>query len=215
MELQPGESIQGEPGTMMYLSHGIKQHVSCEGFMGRCCSGEACYVVNYTNESDDSKPAYAALTPNYPTAKVIPVDMSSPNVNGCLIAQQGAYMASYGNVDIAISLDCNFCRCCCAGLGMVRQKLSGDGTAFLAATGTIVQKVLEPGETILVDTNCVLAFAETCKLDLRRAGGILGMVGGGEGIFNTTLTGPGLVIVQSMNEIMFKEALAADKMYRR
>eukprot|EP00521_Asterionellopsis_glacialis_P001280 CAMPEP_0195250072 /NCGR_PEP_ID=MMETSP0706-20130129/2489_1 /TAXON_ID=33640 /ORGANISM="Asterionellopsis glacialis, Strain CCMP134" /LENGTH=254 /DNA_ID=CAMNT_0040301987 /DNA_START=17 /DNA_END=781 /DNA_ORIENTATION=- len=215
MALQPGESLQGEPGTMMYLSHGIQQGVSCEGFLGRCCSGEACYVVNYTNESDDSNKAYVALTPNYPTAKVVPVDLSSPNVNGTLIAQQGAYMASYGNVEIDISLDCNFCRCCCSGLGLVRQKLSGDGTAFLAATGTIVQKVLGEGETILVDTNCVLAFAESCKLDLRRAGGILGMIGGGEGIFNTTLTGPGLVIVQSMNETMFQEALVADKMYRR
>lgn len=170
--------------------------------------------MNFTNDGTSNK-AFVALTPNFPTAKVVPVDMSSPHVNGHLIAQQGAFMASYGDVQIGISLDCNFMRCCCAGTGLVRQKLEGNGTAFLAATGTIVQKILEPGETIIVDTNCVLAFAESCKLDLRRAAGIVGMIGGGEGIFNTTLTGPGLVLVQTMNEIIFREALVANKIYRR
>jgi hypothetical protein len=109
----------------------------------------------------------------------------------------------------------SFMRCCCAGLGLVRQKITGQGTVFLESTGTIVQKVLQPGETVLVDTECVLAFADSCKLDLRRAGGILGMMGGGEGIFNTTLTGPGLVIMVSMNQTVFREALAAQKLYRR
>ena len=106
-------------------------------------------------------------------------------------------------------------RCCCAGLGLVRQKIEGQGIVFLESTGTIVQKILIEGETVLVDTDCILAFADSCKLDIRRAGGILGMVGGGEGIFNTTLTGPGLVIMVSMNQIMFREALVANKIYRR
>lgn len=78
-----------------------------------------------------------------------------------------------------------------------------------------MEKVLAEGEVVVVDTNCVLAFAKTCKLDVKRAGNIVGMVGGGEGIFNTTLTGPGLVIMQSMNERLWLQAIAADKMYRR
>lgn len=86
---------------------------------------------------------------------------------------------------------------------------------FLASTGTIVQKVLAEGETIIVDTNCVLAFAQSCKMDLKRAGNVVGMVGGGEGIFNTTITGPGLVIVQSMNQLVFLQSLVAQKIYRR
>lgn len=97
----------------------------------------------------------------------------------------------------------------------VRQKVEGSGLALIAANGTIIQKVLAAGETIIIDTNCILAFAESCKLDVRRAAGIVGMIGGGEGIFNTTLTGPGLVLVQSMNEITFREALVANKLYRR
>jgi uncharacterized protein (AIM24 family) len=106
-------------------------------------------------------------------------------------------------------------RCCCSGLGLIRQKIKGTGTVFLESTGTIVQKVLQAGETVLVDTECVLAYADSCKLDLRRTGGILGMMGGGEGIFNTTLTGPGLVIMVSMNQSVFLQSLAVQKIYRR
>lgn len=228
---------------MMYLSPGISQQVSCDGCMARCCAGEDCFVMNFTHSG--SEKGYVALTPNFPMAKVVPVDLSSPSVNGVLIAQQGAFMASVGDVEIGISCDCNLLRCCCAGTGLVRafyilfeivvslflrflttihvltfyaqvrQKIEGNGLALIAANGTIIQKVLEAGETIIIDTNCVLAFAESCKLEVRRAAGIVGMVGGGEGIFNTTLTGPGLVLVQSMNEQTFKDALAAQKLYRR
>jgi uncharacterized protein (AIM24 family) len=171
--------------------------------------------VVFTNSGSTGLNAYAALTPNFPTAKVVPVSLSDPNVGGKLICQSGAYMASYGSVSVEIDFDCNFMRCCCGGMGLVRQRLVGTGTAFLASSGTMVQKVLGAGETILVDTNCLLAYAHTCKMDLRRAGGVMGMVGGGEGIFNTTVTGPGLVIVQSMNETVFLQALAAQKLYRR
>lgn len=99
--------------------------------------------------------------------------------------------------------------------GLVRQKIRGSGTAFLGATGTIVQKVLAEGEVMLVDTNCVLAYSDTCTFDLKRTGGIVNWIGGGEGIFNSSLKGPGLAIVQSMNMRVFLECLAAEKMYRR
>ena len=173
-------------------------------------------MVNFTNSgSQGHNVAYAALTPTFPTAKVIPVDLSSPDVNGSLICQQSSYMAGYGDVKVGVSLDCNCLRCCCAGTGLIRQKITGTGTVFLNTSGTIVQKVLAPGETIVIDNHNVLAFSESCKLDLKRTSGILGIIGGGEGIFFATLTGPGLAIVQSMNEHVFRRAIAADKIYRR
>jgi uncharacterized protein (AIM24 family) len=216
MKLLTGQAIQGEPGTMMYLSGpGMNQHVTYEGCCERLCSGEDCFIMNFTNNGHDGSTGFAALSPNFPTAKIVPIDMSSPHVNGTLIAQSGAFMASYGDVSVGVSLDCNCVRCCCSGLGLVRQKLVGTGTVFLAGTGTIVQKVLAPDETIIIDSNCIMAYADSCTLDLKRAGGVLGIVGGGEGIFNTTLKGPGLCIVQSMNEIVFREALIANKLYRR
>lgn len=213
--LGAGDTVKGEPGVMMYLTAGVTQTATCDGCCVRCLSGESCFVMNFNNSGSNGEIGYAAMTPNDPLAKVIPVDMAAPEVGGTLIAQQGAFMASYGDVHISISLDCNFCRCCCGGVGLVRQKIEGNGIVFLGGTGTIVQKVLAPGEVMIIDTNCILAFAESCTLDIKRAGGVLGMLGGGEGIFNTTLTGPGLVVVQSMNKQMFLDALAANKIYRR
>jgi len=117
--LDQGDTVKGEPGVMMYMSPGVTQHLSCDGCMGRICAGEDCCVVNFTHSGEFPGKGYVALTPNFPMAKVVPVDMSSPAVNGVLIAQQGAFMASVGDVHIGISVDCNFMRCCCAGTGLV------------------------------------------------------------------------------------------------
>jgi len=93
MRLNTGESLQGEPGTMLFLTNGMKQRVSYEGCCERLCSGEDCFVMNFTNSgSGTGGTAYAALCPNFPTAKIVPVDMSSPHVNGKLIAQQGGWV---------------------------------------------------------------------------------------------------------------------------
>jgi len=94
MKLQTGESLQGEPGTMLFLTSGVKQRVSYEGCCERLCSGEDCFVMNFTNSGAGAggSVAYAALCPNFPTAKIVPVDMSSPHVNGALIAQQGTVL---------------------------------------------------------------------------------------------------------------------------
>lgn len=216
VRLIEGNLVRVEPGTMFYLTEGMNQTLSCDQCFERALTGESCCTVNVVNDGSIGRTTFefAALTPKFPTAKVVPVDLSSPAVGGTLIAQKGAYMASYGDVRVKMSLDLNFMRCCCGGMGLVRQKLVGPGTVFLASTGTMVQKVLAKGETILVDTHCLLAFAGSCKMDLRKTGGVLGMTGGGEGIFNTTITGPGLVIMQSMNEIVFRQAMVP-KLWRR
>jgi uncharacterized protein (AIM24 family) len=106
----------------MYLSPGVEQHVSCDGCCARCLSGEDCFVLNFTHTGDFPGKGFVALTPNFPMAKVVPVDLSSPDVGGVLIAQQGAFMASVGDVEIGISLDCNLLRCCCAGTGLVSKR---------------------------------------------------------------------------------------------
>mmetsp|Transcript_3485 Transcript_3485/g.3305 ORF Transcript_3485/g.3305 Transcript_3485/m.3305 type:complete len:253 (-) Transcript_3485:137-895(-) len=210
-----GEMVRSEPGTMMYLTHGVKSGVSCDGSYGRFCSGEACCEITYTNES--GMRGYAAITPNCPTAnKVVPIDLSSPEVNGEILCQKGAYMASSGDVEVQVSFDCNFMRCCFGSMGWSKQKIVGSGTVFLCASGTIVQKVLAPGEKILVDTNCILAYASSCELDVQKASRkfLTGVIGG-EGIYNTSLTGPGLVLIQSTNEENFLKALRSMPMLRR
>mmetsp|Transcript_15406 Transcript_15406/g.33223 ORF Transcript_15406/g.33223 Transcript_15406/m.33223 type:complete len:285 (+) Transcript_15406:118-972(+) len=214
VEVPPGKSCQGEPGSMMYLSSAIRMKVGCAGdCLGRACGGEDCCFLDFANHTD--RIGYAALTTNQPLAKVIPVDLASPEVGNTLIVQQGTYMASYGEVNIGFDCDCNLFRCCCGGMGLVRQKLTGTGTAFLGATGTIVQKVLKPGEVMMVDTECILAYSESCTFDQKLNAGIVSWIGSGQGLFNTSLTGPGLVIVQSMNMTILLASLAADKIYRR
>ena len=100
-------------------------------------------------------------------------------------------------------------------MSFATEEEDDDADSLLASTGTIVQKILKEGEVIVVDTNCLLAYSKTCTFDLKRAGGVVGMIGGGEGIFNSTITGPGLAIMQSMNTQLLLDALAADKIYRR
>lgn len=94
-----------------------KKNANCgSDCFGRCCGGESCCVLNFTNNDRDGKAQYAALVTNEPLAKIVPIDMSSKEVSGSLIVQQGAYMASYGDVRIGFSCDCNFVRCCCGGM---------------------------------------------------------------------------------------------------
>jgi uncharacterized protein (AIM24 family) len=176
VSLGPGETCQGEPGVMMYLSPGVTQHATCEGCFARCMGGESCCVLNFTN-SGSNEVRFAAMTPNEPLGKVVPVDLSSPDVNGTLIAQGGSFMGSIGDVLVGVSWDCNFVRCCCGGMGLARQKLSGTGIVLLGVTGTIVQKVLAPGEKMIMDTNCILAYSESCKMEVQTSSGIMGMVG--------------------------------------
>jgi len=213
--INKGELVYSEPGSMMYLTNGVSSGVSCSGCCGRCMSGEACCEIEYSNKSDIR--GYAAITPNSPLAnKVVPVDLSSPEVNGEIVCQRGAYMASYGHADVEVSFDCNFLRCCMGGMGLARQKIVGTGTAFLCATGTIVQKILAPGEKILVDTHCVLAYSGSCEMDIKRASKSMATgLFGGEGFMNTSLTGPGLVLIQSTNEENFFRSLVRNPMLRR
>lgn len=195
LSLAPGDKARSEPGTMMYMTGGVDSGVSCRGCFGRCCTGEDCCEIEYMNNSEAY--GYTAMTPNLATAnKVVPLDLASPHVNGKILCQKGSYMASYGNVEVEVNFDFNCCRCCFGGMGFSQQKIVGNGVVFLCGSGTIVQKILGPGEKILIDTNCILAYSATCDLDIKMASrGFFGVVGGGEGLFNSSITGPGLVLV--------------------
>jgi uncharacterized protein (AIM24 family) len=108
LQISTGDDCQAEPGAMMYLTKGVQQSVSCDPktSCSRCCSGEDCCIVHFSNTGSNGDKGFVALTPNFPTSKVIPIDMSSEHVGGKLIAQQGAYFASYGDVTVATSFDC-------------------------------------------------------------------------------------------------------------
>lgn len=107
-------------------------------------------------------------------------------------------MSSIDDVKVAADCDCNPTTVCCGGLGCIRQEASGSGTVFYAAGGTILQKTLAPGETVVTDSLSIVGFQETVKYGVRPSGGCGGLCCGGEGCCYGTLTGPGVILVQSM-----------------
>lgn len=218
MTVPAGEEVVTEVGSFMYMSPFMETKVEltlCSriGFLSgcsRCCGGESCVKVFLKNDTHEE--GYVGLTPNYP-AKIVPIKFGTHVKSGTkLIAHPGAYMTDLGSVDVGCDLDCNLATCCCAGLSCCRQKLTGrdDSIAFLAGGGTIMYRNLQEGETIVVDTNSVLAFEESVKLGITPNGRIccsLTCCCGGEGICSSTLSGPGRVYLQSFCFEKFAEAV--------
>lgn len=192
VHLKPGDVARSEVGTMMFMVGDVKPDTECTCSLQRVCGGETCCQATFTNTGNAT--AVVGLTPNYP-AKIVPVNI---NPNRHYVAQKGSFMSSLGNVEILASVDCNPCSCCCGGMGMIRQKIQGDGVAFLNAGGTVLQRNLAAGEKIVLDTEVIVAYEESVEIGIQTAGGCCTMCFGGEGLFNTTATGPGTVIIQSM-----------------
>lgn len=201
VNLEPQQILRAEPGTMMHMSPNIQTDADCQPCnCGRTCSGESCVMVEFQPKNG---PGYVGLTPNFP-AKVIPVDLARM---GHLTTRKSAFMAGIGDINMEYDCDLNCCRCCCGGMGCIRQKLSGTGTSFLAAGGTILQKDLGQGETILVDTSCLLGWQDTVEFGLQSAGCAMCCCGG-EGMYYAKMTGPGLVFIESMSFQKYKNAVA-------
>jgi len=201
VNLHPGETLESEPGSMMFMSPDIKTILRC-GKLSRLCTGETLCKTIFTNHG--STDAYVALTPNFP-AKIVPVDLVE---TGTMVLKNGSYMSALGEISLTADVDCCSFTCCCGGLGFIRQNASGSGTVFLTAGGTVLTKTLADNETIIVDSNAVVGFQKTVKFGVRRAGGCCTMCCGGEGFFNSTLTGPGLVILESMSFEKYRQAVA-------
>jgi len=210
-----GEEIVTEVGSMVFMHPNMETNVEltlcsslgCSEGCRRICGGESCVKVILKNPSNQE--GYVGLTPNYP-AKVVPVKFGVNVKSGsALIAQGGSYMTHIGDVDVGCSFDCNCLRCCCGGFGVCRQKLTGsdDSIAFLSAGGTIVYRQLKSGETVIVDSQSILAYDETVQIGLSLNGRLCTCCCGGEGIFSTTLTGPGQIWMQSSNFQKFTDAV--------
>jgi len=201
LKMGSAEVITSVPGAMVYMEPSVTMDVNCNECFGRCMSGSSPIMATYTNTANDA--AVVGLTPNVP-AKVIPLALNGGKV---FRAKEGAFFASSGSVIVGYNFDFNPATCCFGGQGCVRQTVGGEGTAFLAAMGTIMTKELAAGEQIVVDTNSVVAWSESIELTIKLAGGLCTVCCGGEGLFNTVLTGPGTVYFQSMSWKKFKTAL--------
>jgi uncharacterized protein (TIGR00266 family) len=206
VELDPTETVIAEGGAMNWMDDGI----SFEAKMGdgsqpdkgifssllevgqRVLTGESIFMTHFTNESRGKK--RAAFAAPYP-GKIVPMDMQK--LGGEVICQKDAFLCAALGTEISIAFSKRLGVGFFGGEGFILQRLRGDGMAFVHAGGTIVEKQLT-GETLKVDTGCIVAFTPGIDYDIQRAGGLKSMFFGGEGLFLATLRGTGTVYLQSL-----------------
>lgn len=209
IELDPNESAVAEAGSMMYMSNGIEMEtvfgdgsaVSEQGglfdkMLGagkRLITGEGLFTTLFTFKGQ-GKGTVSFAAP-YP-GKIIPLDLK--DYDGKLICQKDAFLCAAKGVSIGVEFQKKIGTALFGGEGFIMQKLEGDGQIFVHAGGTIVQKELQAGEILRVDTGCLVAMTQTTTYDIEFVGGVKSAIFGGEGFFFTTLTGPGHVWLQSL-----------------
>jgi len=208
IELDPGETVIAEAGGMNYMEDGITfetkmgdgSAASGGGLMGllknvgkRMLTGESIFMTHFTNRAPAGKKRVAFAAP-YP-GKIIPLKLS--DYGGTILCEKDAFLCAAFGTAVGIAFQKRFGAGLFGGEGFILQKLTGDGLAFVHAGGTIVKKELR-GETIRVDTGCLVAMTSGVHYDIERSGNLKSMFFGGEGLFLTTLTGHGTVWLQSL-----------------
>jgi uncharacterized protein (TIGR00266 family) len=206
VELDPGETVIAEAGAMNYMERGITFQARMgdgaaadEGVLGkllnagkRVLTGESIFLTHFTNEGRGKKRvSFAAPYPG----KIVPIDMTK--VDGELLCQKDAFLAAALGTKVGIAFTKRLGTGFFGGEGFILQHLQGDGMVFIHAGGTLIQKKLN-NDTLLVDTGCLVAFTKGIDYNIERAGGLKSMFFGGEGLFLATLSGKGMVLLQSL-----------------
>ncbi|MFC3148937.1 TIGR00266 family protein [Piscinibacterium candidicorallinum] len=206
-ELDPGEAMVGEAGSMMFMEPGIDMDTvfgdgsaQTGGFFGklmgagkRLITGESLFTTIYANkDSVKRKVAFAAPYPG----KIIAMDLRQ--LGGTVLCQKDAFLCAAKGVQLGIAFQQKLGAGFFGGEGFIMQKLDGDGLAFVHAGGTIVKRQLAAGETLRVDTGCLVALTPSVSFDIQYVGKIKTALFGGEGLFFASLQGPGTVWLQSL-----------------
>lgn len=208
IELDPNETVISEAGSMMMINPNIHMETifgdgstsGGNGFMDklfaagrRTLTGESLFMTTFTNRGTGKDHVYFAAP--YP-GKIIPIDLSQ--FGGEFICQKDAFLAAAKGVQIGIALQKRLGVGFFGGEGFIMQRLSGDGMAFIHAGGAIMKRDLQPGETLLVDTGCLVGMTKDVAYEIETIPGLKTKLFGGEGIFLARLRGPGTVYVQSL-----------------
>jgi len=207
VELDPSEAAVGEAGSLMYMDAGIQMDTvfgdgSAQqgGFLGkllgagkRLVTGESLFTTVYTNTSTSKRRvAFAAPYPG----KILPMDLGQ--LGGTLICQKDAFLCAARGVSLGIFFQQKLSVGFFGGEGFIMQKLEGNGLAFVHAGGTVVKRELQPGQTLLIDTGCLVALTPNVNFEIQYVGKIKTALFGGEGLFFAKVTGPGTVWLQSL-----------------
>jgi len=207
--LDPGETVVAEAGGMMYMDSAIRMDTvfgdgsgrdEGRGMMGKLASagkrvltGESLFMTAFTNAAHEKKcVSFAAPYPG----QVIPFDLTE--VGGTLVCQKDSFLCAAKGISVGIAFQKKIGVGLFGGEGFIMQKLEGDGLAFMHAGGAIIKKELAPGETLKLDTGCLVALTKTVSYDVQFSGDVKTALFGGEGLVLATLTGPGTVWLQSL-----------------
>jgi uncharacterized protein (TIGR00266 family) len=191
--LSGGESMITERGSMCWMSPNMEMQTAAGGLgkaFGRMFSGESMFQNIYTARGDGMI-AFASSFPG--SIRAVEITPDRP-----VVAQKSAFLASESGVELSVFFQKKFGAGLFGGEGFIMQRLSGRGTVFLEVDGYAVEYDLKPGQSIIVDTGNLCMVDATCSIDVQTVKGVKNVLFGGEGLFNTVVTGPGKVVLQTM-----------------
>ncbi len=225
VEVDPNEMVVAEAGAMMYMTSGIQMEARFgdpskrgQGLMDkvftaakRKITGESLFMTTFTGTGPGKqRVAFAAPYPG----KIIPMDLAQ--LGGELLCQKDSFVCAARGVQIGIAFTKRFGAGLFGGEGFILQRLAGDGIVFVHAGGTLSHRRLPAGESLRIDTGCIVAFQASVHYDIQFVGGIKNTLFGGEGLFFATLTGPGDVWLQSLPfSRLANRVIAASRIGRR
>lgn len=207
IELDPQEVVVAESGSFMMMESGIRMETifgdgsgNDSGIFGKLLSagkrmltGENMFMTAFENTNYGKSKVYFASP--YP-GKILPIDLN--RFQGKFICQKDAFLCAAKGVQIGIEFTRKLSTGFFGGEGFIMQKLEGDGLAFVHSGGTLVERELKYGETIKVDTGCVVGYTQDVQFDIEFVGGLKNSIFGGEGLFFAVMRGPGIVFLQSL-----------------
>ncbi|MFO0819353.1 MAG: TIGR00266 family protein [Pirellulales bacterium] len=205
--LDPGEMVIAEAGAMMYMTAGVKMETvfgdpsqKGQGFWNKVASagkrmltGESMFMTTYTNVS--TRREIVAFASPYPGC-IIPFHLDE--MGGEMICQKDSFLCGARGVQVQIAFQKKIGTALFGGEGFIMQRLQGDGIVMIHAGGALMHRDLAPGETLRLDTGCLVALAPSVNYDIQMVGGFKNTLFGGEGLFLATVTGPGKVWLQSL-----------------
>ena len=192
--LDQGESIYTQSGGMSWMTSGMQMETNMRGGLmkglGRMLSGDSLFLANYTAMAPNQEITIASTFPG----AILPIDVTQ----GEIIAQKSAFLCAQPGVTLSVHVVKGIGAGLFGGEGFILQRLTGQGLAFLEIDGSVCEKTLAPGETLIVDTGNIAAYEARVQYEVTMIKGFKNVLFGGEGLLNTRLTGPGKVWLQTM-----------------
>ena len=204
-DVEANEPMITEKGSMVWMSPNMEMQTSAGGIgkaFGRMFSGESMFQNIYTARGGPGMIAFASSFPG--TIRAVDITPDRP-----IVVQKSGFLASEAGGELSVFFQKKASAGFFGGEGFILQKLSGYGTAFLEIDGSAVEYDLQPGQQIVVDTGNLAMLDATCSVDVQTVRGVKNVLFGGEGLFNTVVTGPGRVVLQTMPISNFAGAIAA------